>query len=317
MPGRAEAPRLDAPASPRATPRSAPAYRRARAGRRRGFSLAAGVVLALSTGSGLATAAAAKPSLSRFSPLSVKPLASLTIDGKNFTSVKSVKIGGKVATFKVASAIKITAIVPASASSGKVVVTTAAGSATSTATLVVTPAPTISGFSPSSLKPLATLTINGKNFTSVKSVKINGKVASFKIASATKISATVPAAATSGKVIVTTAAGSATSGATLTIGVAGPTLVGDATAGKALFVTSCSACHTLKAAGSEGTLGPNLNGTSLTEALLIEAITKGGASVMSPSAVGEYSTTMVAYGGVLSSADIDDLAAFVYNSTHS
>ena len=91
---------------------------------------------------------------------------------------------------------------------------------------------------------------------------------------------------------------------------------GTPVAGKALFVTDCSACHTLAAAGSQGTIGPNLNGTSLSEAVLIKAITDGGASVMSPAAAGEYSTTMTAYGGALSTVQIDDIAAFVYNATH-
>ena len=37
-----------------------------------------------------------------------------------------------------------------------------------------------------------------------------------------------------------------------------PPVVGNATAGKALFSTTCAACHTLTAAGAVGTIGPNL-----------------------------------------------------------
>lgn len=34
---------------------------------------------------------------------------------------------------------------------------------------------------------------------------------------------------------------------------------GDPVAGKALFVSTCAACHTLAAAGTTGTIGPNLD----------------------------------------------------------
>jgi len=196
------------------------------------------------------------------------------------------------------------------------VVLAAGGSALAAAT---TGKPLLSHFSPLSVKPLATLTIDGTNFTGVKTVKVDGVVAKFKVASKTKITAIVPSKAKSGKVIVTTAAGSVTSKATLKVLPAAPataTVIGNAAAGKALFIAHCSACHTLAAAGAEGTLGPILNGASLTEAVLIKAITDGGASVMSPAAAGEYSTTMTAYGGALSTVQIDDIAAFVYNATH-
>lgn len=96
------------------------------------------------------------------------------------------------------------------------------------------------------------------------------------------------------------------------------TIVGNPTAGKSLFVTTCGACHTLKAAGTLGNLGPNLTTTapSLTEATLIAAITNGGATVMTPAAVAKYSTQMVAYKGTLTTAQIDDIAAYIYTSTH-
>ena len=46
------------------------------------------------------------------------------------------------------------------------------------------------------------------------------------------------------------------------------------------------ACHTLKAAGAVGNIGPNLDKTAkaLTEATIIKAITNGGASVMTKAA---------------------------------
>jgi cytochrome c6 len=95
-----------------------------------------------------------------------------------------------------------------------------------------------------------------------------------------------------------------------------PKLIGTAKAGKATFVSTCGVCHTLKAAGSVGTIGPNLDKVKLTEAVIIKAITNGGATVMTKAQLAKYQTQMVAYKGTLSTKVIDNIAAFVYTSTH-
>lgn len=97
-----------------------------------------------------------------------------------------------------------------------------------------------------------------------------------------------------------------------------PKLIGNAKAGKSAFSTTCAACHTLKAAGSVGTIGPNLDKSAgaLTEATIVKAITNGGASVMTAAAKAKYPTQMVAYKGALSTTVINNIAAFVYTSTH-
>jgi mono/diheme cytochrome c family protein len=133
-----------------------------------------------------------------------------------------------------------------------------------------------------------------------------------------KVTVTVPSTAIGGKVVVTTAAGSATSSGTLTVitAASAPTPVENVAAGKALFIADCSQCHTLAAARAHGNLGPNLNDISLTEAVLINAISNGGTTVMSASAAADYATTMTAFRGTLSTAQIADIAAFVYAATH-
>ena len=110
--------------------------------------------------------------------------------------------------------------------------------------------------------------------------------------------------AKSGKIVVTTAAGSATSPATLTIAVSAPPVVGNAAAGKSLFVSTCAACHTLKAAGAQGTLGPNLDEKKPPVSLIIDRVTHGKG-------------VMPSFAGQLSAKQIADVAAFVYQSTHS
>lgn len=96
------------------------------------------------------------------------------------------------------------------------------------------------------------------------------------------------------------------------------TIVGNASAGKSLFNTSCGLCHMLKAAASVGTIGPNLNTVSpaLSETTIIAAIDNGGASVMTKAAASKYAVTMQAYKGTLPTTTVDDIAAFVYDSTH-
>jgi cytochrome c6 len=95
-----------------------------------------------------------------------------------------------------------------------------------------------------------------------------------------------------------------------------PKLVGNAKAGKAVFISTCSACHTLKAAGAVGQIGPNLDKVSLPEATIVKAITNGGSTVMTKAQIAKYSTQMTPYKGVLSPAVINNIAAFVYSSTH-
>ena len=96
-----------------------------------------------------------------------------------------------------------------------------------------------------------------------------------------------------------------------------PTLVGNSKAGKALFATTCAACHTLKAAGALGNIGPNLDkvGPTLTQALLIKAITNGGSSIMTKAALAKYQTQMTPYK-YLGTKTIQNISRYVYESTH-
>lgn len=79
---------------------------------------------------------------------------------------------------------------------------------------------------------------------------------------------------------------------------------GDPTAGKAVFASAgCESCHTLKAAGSTGTVGPNLDQLKPAEARVVRQVTNGG-------------KIMPAFKGTLSPKQIQDVAAYVYASTH-
>jgi mono/diheme cytochrome c family protein len=78
---------------------------------------------------------------------------------------------------------------------------------------------------------------------------------------------------------------------------------GGATAGKEIFASSgCGGCHSLKAAGASGAIGPNLDNLAPEVEQVVTQVTNGGGG-------------MPAFGGKLSDKEIQDVAAYVADST--
>ncbi len=74
---------------------------------------------------------------------------------------------------------------------------------------------------------------------------------------------------------------------------------GDAANGKKLFASAgCGGCHTFSAAGSTGTVGPNLDDAEVDVDAAVQQIKNGGGG-------------MPAFGDRLSDQEIADVAAFV------
>jgi mono/diheme cytochrome c family protein len=79
---------------------------------------------------------------------------------------------------------------------------------------------------------------------------------------------------------------------------------GNAAAGKEIFASAgCASCHTLEAAGSSGTVGPNLDQAQPDLALIVDRVTNGRGA-------------MPPFKDTLSAEQIQDVAAFVFESTH-
>jgi mono/diheme cytochrome c family protein len=79
---------------------------------------------------------------------------------------------------------------------------------------------------------------------------------------------------------------------------------GDAEAGADVYAANgCGSCHVLEAAGSSGTIGPNLDEAAPDLELIVERVTNG-------------MDVMPAFGDQLSEQQIQDVAAFVFESTH-
>jgi mono/diheme cytochrome c family protein len=78
---------------------------------------------------------------------------------------------------------------------------------------------------------------------------------------------------------------------------------GDAAAGEAVFASAgCASCHTLEAAGSSGTIGPNLDDAQPDHDLVVDRVTNGAGA-------------MPSFSGTLSEQQIQDVAAYVVAST--
>jgi len=78
---------------------------------------------------------------------------------------------------------------------------------------------------------------------------------------------------------------------------------GDAQAGQAIWnANGCGGCHTLEAAGSMGNVGPNLDESKPDAALTVNRVTNGMGA-------------MPSFKGTLSEQDIQNVAAYVVDST--
>jgi mono/diheme cytochrome c family protein len=77
---------------------------------------------------------------------------------------------------------------------------------------------------------------------------------------------------------------------------------GDATAGETVFASAgCGSCHTLAAAGTSGSVGPNLDDASPSYDKVVERVTEGQGA-------------MPSFADQLSPQEIRDVAAYVSGS---
>ncbi len=179
--------------------------------------------LAIASPEGNATSAATfvvAPRITGLTPASGSPGTVVTLNGANFENATGVTFNGQAAvTFKVVSGAEMTAVVPPTASSGPVTVTTPAGVSVSTQDFIV--AVTILSFIPIAGAPNTPVEINGSGFGGATKVLFNGVSASFTAVSASRIQALVPATATTGPITVTTPSGSVTSVGVFTVAASG------------------------------------------------------------------------------------------------
>ena len=234
------------------------------------------------------------PTITSFTPTTGGSGETITITGTNFIGTTSVTFGGTEATsFTVVSATSITAVV-ASGTTGVIVVTTTAGSATSSGIFIFTLAQSITSFSPTSGAVGTTITITGKGFTGATSVKFGGTEAtSFVVVSATSITAVV-ASGTTGTIVVITPGGTATSSGTFTF-IQAPTISSftPSTSGAGVTITitgtNLAGATSVTFGGTAATSFVVVSATSITA--VVASGTTGTISVITPGGTATSSGT--------------------------
>ncbi len=169
----------------------------------------------------IARYSAATVSIIEFTPNSGPVGAAVTIYGTGFSTTPSqntVTFNGVAATVTAATTTKITTTVPVGATTGPIAITTPAGNASSSTPFVVggSGLPTITDFTPTIGVSGAPVTITGTNFEPAAAnnkSRFNVTYSSITSATSTTIATTVPSQGTSGRISVSTPAGTAISSA--------------------------------------------------------------------------------------------------------
>lgn len=158
------------------------------------------------------------PRIFGFAPSLAPVGASVVITGAAFGNVSSVEFNGVPSTGgSVDSLSQITAVVPATAVSGPIRITTADGVAVSPSNFVVRPA--ITSFSPVSGSGGTEVTIDGTTLGGVTNVQFNGlNATSFQIVNPTRLKAIVAAGTSTGPITVITADATNSSVQSFTVG---------------------------------------------------------------------------------------------------
>jgi uncharacterized repeat protein (TIGR03803 family) len=146
-----------------------------------------------------------------------KVAAAITMLGTNLTGATGVSFDGTAAKFTVVSPSEITTTVPNGAKTGTVKVTdTSSGTLASNVAFRVTPQ--IKSFTPASGAAGTPVIITGVSLTQTSKVTFGGVTATSLVKNSdTKVTATVPTGAKTGKIVVTTTGGTATTGKSFTV----------------------------------------------------------------------------------------------------
>ncbi|MBB6612666.1 DUF4082 domain-containing protein [Pontibacter sp. Tf4] len=137
----------------------------------------------------------AKPVITRFTPTMGNVGQRVSIYGSNFNDVKAVYFNNVAAVYAALSPTYIVATVPAGATTGKISVSAAGGTAVSSTSFIVTKptaAPVITKFSPTRGAAGAKVLISGSNLTTVTKVSFGSNSATFSHDGKGNLEAIVP-----------------------------------------------------------------------------------------------------------------------------
>ncbi len=151
------------------------------------------------------------PTVSSVNPKKAYPDDEITINGADLANVAEVKFGAIGTTSFSASSTKITVKVPLNAAGGdqQITVTNPVGSASVDFTVDLSPV--ITSLNPTSGHPGDSVTVTGKRLTNIQSVKLGTVDAGFRSIDDNSLILEVPATASTNKVTVANAIGTASS----------------------------------------------------------------------------------------------------------
>jgi len=142
--------------------------------------------------------------------------ATIRVRGQGFTGTTGVSFNGKAATYRVWSETYLTATIPSGATTGFVTAVTPTGTLKSNKTFRVTPQ--FTSFTPPSGAVGSEVILTGVSLAQTTRVTFGGVSATtFTVNSDTQVTATVPTGAATGKIVITTAGGTATSATSFTV----------------------------------------------------------------------------------------------------
>jgi len=148
---------------------------------------------------------------------SAKVGQTVTITGSNLVATSVVFGGNKTAKPVINNGSTLTVVVPAGATTGAIKIVTGAGTVYTASFTVVPPTPTVTSFTPASGKSGTAVSVKGTNLLGATVTIGSTSVTVSAGATATLLKFVIPAGATTGKINVTTAGGTASSATNLTI----------------------------------------------------------------------------------------------------
>jgi hypothetical protein len=222
--------------------------------------------------------------------------ATIAITGANFTGATAVTIGGLAAKFKLDNGASIHAVVPDNLTDGPIAVTTPGGTGASAGNFAHSfLKPVITSFTPIKGPIRSTVTLTGSHFRGSTELAFGGHDAtSWTIVSDTKITATVPDSAETGKIALTNPADTGLSSVNFTVSWAKPTI-----SSFTPLTGPTGTTVTINGTGFLGTTSVHFGGTAATDFTVVSA-TK--ITVVVPDGAPTGKVTVTTPGGTATSA---------------
>lgn len=149
-----------------------------------------------------------RPFFRTFAPLVGLPGSQVTLSGRYLTTTSDILFNGVAAEFSVLSDTTVSAIVPATATSGPITLVTGGGTIVSRLLFAVrVPRPFFRTFTPQQGLPGSQVVLSGRYLTTTTHILFNGIAAAFQVLSDTTVTATVPETAISGPITLVTEGG--------------------------------------------------------------------------------------------------------------